>query len=39
MHDGRVDMQGAPAVVRRLPLVLELSPIASTVAAVGRLGR
>lgn len=35
MRDDRVNVHGTPAVVRRLPSVLELSPIASTVAAIG----
>ena len=35
IRDGRVRLDGIPAVVRRLPSVLELSPMAPAVAAVG----
>lgn len=34
VRDGRLELQGAPAVVRRLPAVLALSPIAAVVASV-----
>jgi DNA-binding HxlR family transcriptional regulator len=34
LRDGRVSIEGTPAIVRRLPQVLELSPIAPVVAAV-----
>ena len=34
LQDGRVTLVGAPAIVRRLPDVLELSPVAGAVAAV-----
>jgi DNA-binding HxlR family transcriptional regulator len=34
MSDGRVQIQGAPAIVRRVPSVLQLSPIAEIVSAV-----
>jgi hypothetical protein len=35
LRDGRVVLDGDPAFVRRLPKVLELSPIAAVVAGVG----
>jgi len=36
LRDGRVELGGTPAVVRRLPETLQLSPIAETVAAARR---
>ncbi|MEZ5230847.1 MAG: helix-turn-helix domain-containing protein [Acidimicrobiales bacterium] len=36
LKDGRVVMHGAPAIVRRLPVTLELSPIAEVVANAKR---
>lgn len=34
VKDGRLELHGLPAIVRRLPATLELSPIADVVAAV-----
>jgi hypothetical protein len=34
MGDSRIEISGAPAIVRQLPATLELSPIAEIVAAV-----
>ena len=34
VKDGRLELHGAPAIVRRLPATLELSPIAEVVASV-----
>lgn len=34
LREGRIEMSGTPAVVRRLPRAFELSPIADVVAAV-----
>ncbi len=34
LRDGVVEITGTPAIVRRLPKALELSPMAETVAAV-----
>jgi hypothetical protein len=36
MRDGRVTISGIPAIARRVPLMLRLSPIADRVAAVSR---
>jgi hypothetical protein len=33
LKDGRLEFHGSPAIVRRLPATLELSPIADVVAS------
>lgn len=35
VKDGRLELHGAPAIIRRLPATLELSPIAGVVTAAG----
>jgi hypothetical protein len=36
LRAGELEIEGTPAVARRLPTALQLSPIASVVAAEGR---